>query len=56
MEEKYSMLRSYIIDKSVPIFDSVLPKQNVLKTKSLFKNLNQSQQAAIIKVKLNNKK
>jgi hypothetical protein len=50
IDPKYSNLRSYIIDKIPPQFDAVLPKQNVLKTKHLFKNLNQSQQAAILKV------
>ena len=49
MDIKHARLRSFIVDKSIPLFDSVLPKQNILKTKSLFKNLNQSQQAAIIK-------
>ena len=50
MDAKHENLRSFIIDKKVPEFDKVLPKQNVLKTKHLFKNLNQSQQAAILKV------
>jgi len=49
MDVKYSALRSYIIDRAAPEFDPSLPKQNILKTKSLFKNLNQSQQAAILK-------
>jgi hypothetical protein len=52
MNEKYSNLRSYIIDKNAPVFDKSLSKNNILKTKALFKGLNQSQQAAIIKVSL----
>ena len=51
MEEKYSNLRNYIIDKKIPQFDKVLPKKDILKTKSFFKTLNQSQQAAILKVR-----
>lgn len=50
MEEKHSRIREYIIDKKTPEFEKVLPKQNILKTKSFFKTLNQSQQAAILKV------
>jgi len=49
MDVKHAALRSFIIDRVAPEFDSSLSKQNILKTKSLFKNLNQSQQAAILK-------
>lgn len=52
MTQKHGNLRSYIIDRVPPEFEKVLPKQDVLKTKSLFKNLNQSQQAAILKVRI----
>jgi hypothetical protein len=49
-EDKCKRLRAFIIDKSIPTFEAVLPKQYILKTRSLFKKLNPSQQAAIIKV------
>ena len=43
-------LRSFIVDKALPDYDKVLPKQSILKTKDLFKKLNKSQQSAILKV------
>ena len=43
-------LRSFIINKKVPEFETLLPKQSILQTKSLFKKLNQSQHKAILKV------
>lgn len=43
-------LRSYIIDKSLPTFEKLLPKQIILKNKSIFRTLNQSQQSSILKV------
>jgi len=43
-------LREYIVEKAKPSFERVLPKQAILKTKNIFKKLNQSQQAAILKV------
>jgi len=43
-------LRSYIINKKIPEYETVLPKQSILKTKNLFKKLNQSQHKAILKV------
>lgn len=49
-EEKSARLRSLIVDKRTPEFDSTLPKQQILANKSIFKKLNQSQQSAIIKV------
>ena len=49
-EDKCKRLRAFIIDKAIPTFEAVLPKQYILKTRSLFKKLNPSQQAAIIKV------
>ena len=49
-EDKCKQLRAFIIDKAIPSFETVLPKQYILKTRSLFKKLNPSQQAAIIKV------
>lgn len=48
--ERSSELRSFIIDKKIPKFEKSLPKQHVLSNKSIFKTLNQSQQASIIKV------
>jgi hypothetical protein len=48
--ERSKRLRSYIIDKSLPIFGSVLSKQNILKTKNLFAKLNKSQKTSILKV------
>jgi DNA replication ATP-dependent helicase Dna2 len=48
---KCSRLRQFIIDKELPQFDKVLPKQHIIDNKSIFRRLNQSQQAAIIKVK-----
>jgi hypothetical protein len=49
-EDKCKRLRAFIIDKAITTFEAVLPKQYILKTRSLFKKLNPSQQAAIIKV------
>jgi DNA replication ATP-dependent helicase Dna2 len=42
-------LRELIIDKRTPQFESHLAKDLILKTKHLFKKLNQSQQSAILK-------
>ncbi len=42
-------LRECIIEKRAPTFQTSLPKQDILKTKDLFKKLNQSQKAAILK-------
>ena len=42
-------LRSFIIEKQKPEFESVLPKQLIVKTKEYFKKLNKSQQAAVLK-------
>jgi hypothetical protein len=47
---KSQQLRSFIIDKKMPEYETVLPKQSILQTKSLFKKLNQSQHKAILKV------
>lgn len=51
-EEKCSRLRAFIIDKNKPEFEKSLQKQYILKNKHLLKKLNQSQQEAIIRVKL----
>jgi len=47
--EMSAKLRSWIIDKKTPTFQATLPKQDILRTKELFKKLNQSQKAAILK-------
>lgn len=47
-------LRAYIIDKQAPTFQKVLSKQDILKTKDLFKKLNKSQKAAILKAIMSN--
>jgi DNA replication ATP-dependent helicase Dna2 len=47
--ERARALRSFLIDKRVAQFDSALPKQYILQNKAIFRQLNQSQQAAIIK-------
>ena len=49
-EKRSVNLRAYIVDKTVPAFDTMLPKQQIMQTKDLFKKLNKSQQAAILKV------
>ena len=51
-DKKSERLRSFIINKAMPEFETVLPKQAILKTKNLFKKLNQSQHKAILKVLL----
>ena len=51
-EKQSERLRPFIIDKKVPEFDSVLPKQAILNTKNLFKKLNKSQQSAILRVSI----
>jgi hypothetical protein len=48
--ERSNKLRSYIIDKATPSFEKLLPKQIILKNKSIFRTLNQSQQSSILKV------
>ena len=47
--ERCERLRSFIIDKRMPEFETSLSKQSILKTKNYFKKLNTSQQAAILK-------
>lgn len=47
--EMSTRLRSWIIEKNPPTFQVALPKQDILRTKELFKKLNQSQKAAILK-------
>ena len=45
-----SRLRKLIIEKIKPTFEPTLPKNYVLKNKSILKKLNSNQQAAVIKV------
>jgi flagellar biosynthesis GTPase FlhF len=47
--ERNALLRSFIVDKRAPTFDKCLPKQHILQNKAIFRQLNQSQQAAIIR-------
>lgn len=50
MSPAQTKLRSFVVDKRQPTFEERLNKQYVVDNKQLLKKLNQSQQAAIIKV------
>lgn len=47
--DKAGKLRSLIIDKKQPSFESTLPKEVTLKCVSILKNLNRDQKSAILK-------
>lgn len=49
-EDRCAKLRELIVDKRTPTFQAALPKQYVLRNKSILKKLNASQQAAVIRV------
>lgn len=52
MSPAQTKLRSFVVDKRQPTFEERLNKQYIVENKQLLKKLNQSQQAAIIKVNL----
>ena len=49
-DKRSQELCAFIVDKKQPEFASALCAKDIMKTRSLFKKLNQSQKAAVIKV------